>query len=222
MSQPPHPDTLYHLVNAATSGEAAWRTGTTAGATDAEAVLNALWTLAFYASPAEPSCEPKRLLSIHDSATAALARLQTTLRRLRAIITGIERWLPDLLQIHPSLHAQTVAFVNALKLDLEEKSHVVEIIDQAILHARPLSTAHAVTLVARWSETIALKSAPDAATIQALVEPLELMDRFNRAQSPGSLDDNTTTPSRPISSALFPKKSLSPALAMLTKPSPER
>lgn len=221
MSQSPHPDAVYHLVNAATSGEAAWRTATTVGATDVEAVLNALWTLAFYASPAEAPCEPKRLLSIHDSATSSLSRLKTTLRRLRAIITAIERWLPDLSQLQPLLHSQTVTFVHALNLDLAEKSDVLKSIEQAIFNAQPVSTAAAVTLVARWSETVSLMTAPDAATIQALVEPLELMDRINNATPTNPSDQSTPTPLF-HASPLSPKKTLSPALAMLTKPSPKR
>lgn len=219
---PPHPDTVYHLVNAVTSGETAWRTASNTGANDIEAVVNAIWTLALYASPAEPPCEPKRLLAVHDSGTASLDRLRTTLRRLRAIVTAIERWLPDLLQVHPLLHSQTLAFANALKLDLAEKTEVVEAVGQSILNGRPVSNAIAVTLVARWSETISLVGAPDAATIQALVEPLELMDRFNdtRSHNPSNCSASILSPS--ASSAASPNKSLSPALAMLTKSTSKR
>lgn len=193
--------TLHHLCKSLHAAEAAWRAASTTGAGDLTEISNALHTLHYHAHPHSAGASAGALSALASSARSRVGHLRATLRRLRAVIAGVERWRAE--TPAPGLRGLVDEFVGGLRADHALKTRVVEEVADAELGG----AVHADRWLAAWTESTPRYARPDAGFVQAFVQAEAELRDFEHASTPG------TEPLR----ASGQGKTLSPALAMLKR-----
>lgn len=210
-------DALYHLSHAIQAASEAWHKATTTNASHVQNVLNALTTLSASANPIQATPPPGALKEIHDTAAESLSRLQTTIKRLHRIITGIDRWLPEV-DSQPKIHERACRFTDGLRADVLTKSSVIDKLLRTIDCVEVLQTGEAAVMLARWTEQTARTGAPDcdAAFLVALIDATNILQDSGVGQleriMPGTPKD-----ARAGDASTGSVSPVSPALAMLKR-----
>lgn len=207
-------EAFHYLSKTASAAAAAWDSATVTNEPHVRQVLDALATLAAAADASRPPPAPAALSQMHDAASDSLCRLETALRRLRAIATGVDRWLPE---VHADtlVHATAVGFVQSLRVDIDNKTAVVRSLLTAVDGGVPISADRASVLLAFWVEQTARVAVPDngADVLVALIEARALL------RDVGGDDELMGSPRKMRGNQIpgLSNEALSPALAMLKR-----
>lgn len=208
-------DILAHLCSAVTSADEAWRKVSSSGLSHISMIISFIDALHADASNCIEQAPVGALSSHHMKANESIQSLRTMLRRLRSIIAGLERWLPEIDTSHPVMKIAN-QFVTELKLDFEAKESVLTNISNAIKENRKMDQTKIDLWMATWIEQVARTDHAAADVVIATVEANELLECFKRVvKTTPDADMRKSFIDYQGESPVAEKAKVSPALAML-------
>ena len=208
-------DVLAHFCSAVTSADEAWRKVSSSGLSHISTVISFIDALHADASNCIEQPPVGALSSHHMKANDSMQSLKTMLRRLRSIIAGLERWLPEIDTSHPVMEVAK-QFVSELKLDFESKEGVMNNISNTIKENRKLDQSRIDLWMATWIEQVARTDRAAADVVVATVEANENLECFKRTlKMTSGVDIGSPLIDYQSESPIVEKAKVSPALAML-------